>query len=103
MHCFVEDWETAKAAMDLGFYISFSGILTFKNAKDLQEVSKKIPLDRILVETDSPWLSPAPLRGKTNQPAHLIHTLRFLAHLREEEEGFMSEQTTKNFNRLFRL
>ena len=103
MHCFVEDWETAKAAMDLGFYISFSGILTFKNAKDLQEVSKKIPLDRILVETDSPWLSPAPLRGKTNQPAHLIHTLRFLAHLRKEEEGFMSEQTTKNFNRLFRL
>jgi len=103
MHCFVEDWETAKAAMDLGFYISFSGILTFKNAKDLQDVSKKIPLDRILIETDSPWLSPAPLRGKTNQPAHLIHTLRFLAHLREEEEGFMSEQTTKNFNRLFRL
>ena len=103
MHCFVEDWETAKAAMDLGFYISFSGILTFKNAKDLQEVSKKIPLDRILVETDSPWLSPVPLRGKTNQPAHVIHTLKFLAHLREEEEEVMSEQTTKNFNRLFCL
>lgn len=103
MHCFVEDWETAKAAMDLGFYISFSGILTFKNARDLQEVSKKIPLDRILVETDSPWLSPVPLRGKTNQPAHVIHTLRFLAQLREEEEEFLSEHTTTNFNNLFGL
>ena len=103
MHCFVEDWDTAKAAMDLGFYISFSGILTFKNATDLQEVSKKIPLDRILVETDSPWLSPVPLRGKTNQPANVIHTLKFLADLREEDERFVAEQTTENFNKLFGL
>ena len=103
MHCFVEDWGTAKAAMDLGFYISFSGILTFKNAINLQEVSKKIPIDRILVETDSPWLSPVPLRGKTNQPAHVIHTLKFLADLRKEDEKYVGEQTTSNFNKLFRL
>ena len=101
MHCFVEDWKTAKAAMDLGFFISFSGILTFKNARELQEVAKKIPLERILVETDSPWLSPVPLRGKTNQPAHVVHTLRFLADLRGEDVDLLANKTSENFCRLF--
>ena len=73
MHCFVEDWETAKSRNGSRVLHIFLRNLTFKNAKDLQEVSKKIPLDRILVETDSPWLSPVPLRGKTNQPAHHPH------------------------------
>ncbi len=70
MHCFAEDWETAKAALDLGFYISFSGILTFNNANDLREIAKKVPADRLLVETDSPYLTPAPYRGKPNSPAY---------------------------------
>ncbi len=103
MHCFVEDWDTAKTAISLGFYISFSGILTFKNAKDLQQVAKQIPSERILVETDSPWLSPVPLRGETNQPANVIHTLRFLAGLRNEDENLLAKQTSLNFNALFKV
>ena len=73
MHCFAEDWETAKAALDLGFYISFSGILTFNNANDLREIAKKVPADRLLVETDSPYLTPAPYRGKPNSPAYTYY------------------------------
>jgi TatD DNase family protein len=73
MHCFVEDWETAQAAMDLNFLISFSGIVTFKNAKDLHEVAKQVPLEQMLVETDSPYLAPMPFRGRTNQPAYVRH------------------------------
>ncbi|MCL4164573.1 UNVERIFIED_CONTAM: hypothetical protein GTU68_005911, partial [Idotea baltica] len=83
MHCFAEDWEVAKKALDLGFYISFSGIVTFKSAKNVQEVAQKCPLDRILVETDSPYLAPVPLRGKTNEPAYVRHTAQFVADLRE--------------------
>ena len=82
IHCFTENWETAKRALDIGFYISLSGIVTFKNARELQEVAKKLPLDRILIETDSPYLSPEPLRSKKNQPSHIIHTVNFLANLK---------------------
>jgi len=101
MHCFVEDYETASAAMDLGFYISFSGIVTFKNAKELQQVAKRIPLERMLVETDSPWLAPVPKRGKTNEPAFVQHTANFLAELRDELPDTLALQTSQNFYRLF--
>ncbi|HRE30464.1 MAG TPA: TatD family hydrolase, partial [Candidatus Berkiella sp.] len=73
MHCFTEDWETARQALDLGFYISFSGIVTFKNATELQAVAKKVPLDRMLIETDSPYLAPVPHRGKPNLPGYVCH------------------------------
>lgn len=101
MHCFVEDYETASAAIDMGFYISFSGIVTFKNAQDLQAVAKKIPLDRMLVETDSPWLAPVPKRGKTNEPAFVKYTAAFLAELREEELSRLAQVTTENYHQLF--
>lgn len=101
MHCFVEDYDTASAAMDMGFYISFSGIVTFKNATDLQAVAKRIPLERMLVETDSPWLAPVPKRGKTNEPAFVQYTANFLADLREEEPDLLARQTTQNYHALF--
>ena len=98
MHCFVEDYDTASAAMDMGFYISFSGIVTFKNATDLQSVAKRIPLERMLVETDSPWLAPVPKRGKTNEPAFVQYTANFLAELREEDPELLAAQTTQNYH-----
>jgi TatD DNase family protein len=101
MHCFVEDWETAKVAMDLNFLISFSGIVTFKNAKELQEVAKKMPLDKMLVETDSPYLAPVPFRGKTNQPAYVKHVAEFIADLKDIEFEQVANQTTENYNNLF--
>ncbi|MDM8546376.1 TatD family hydrolase [Candidatus Venteria ishoeyi] len=101
MHCFVEDMDTAQAAMDLGFYISFSGIVTFKNAKALQAVAKQVPQDRILVETDAPWLAPTPYRGKPNQPAYVLHVAKFLADLRGEDFETLAKATTNNFFRLF--
>lgn len=101
MHCFTETWDMAKAAMDLNFYISLSGIVTFKNAKDLQDVAKKIPLDRLLIETDSPYLAPMPHRGKPNEPAYVRHVAEFLAALRGEPYETLAAQTTENFNRLF--
>ena len=101
MHCFAEDWATAKAALDEGFYISFSGIVTFKSAGALREVARKVPMDRILVETDSPYLAPVPLRGKTNEPAYVRHTAECLAKLRQVELGYLSDRTTENFFRLF--
>ena len=101
MHCFVEDWETAKAAMDLNFLISFSGIVTFKNAKELQQVAKQTPMDKMLVETDSPYLAPVPFRGKTNQPAYVKHVAEFIADLKEIEFEQVATQTTKNYNNLF--
>lgn len=82
MHCFTESWEVACQAMDMGFYISFSGIVTFKSAKDLQEVAKRMPLDRILIETDAPYLSPVPYRGQLNDPSKVIHVAEMLAQLR---------------------
>jgi TatD DNase family protein len=102
MHCFVEDWETAKQAMDLNFYISFSGIVTFKSAKELQEVAKKMPADRMLVETDSPYLAPVPFRGKSNQPAYVKHVAEQIAELRQESLAQVSQQTSENFFRLFK-
>lgn len=101
MHCFTEDWETARAALDLDFYISFSGIVTFKNATDLQEVAKKVPLDRMLIETDSPYLAPVPHRGKTNQPGYVCHVAEYIATLRGEPIQTIAKQTTENFFTLF--
>ncbi|MGE3774473.1 MAG: TatD family hydrolase [Gammaproteobacteria bacterium] len=102
MHCFVEDWPTAAAAMELGFYISFSGIVTFKNASALQAVARQVPLDRLLVETDAPWLAPMPRRGKPNEPAYVRHTAEFLARLRDEDYATLAAATTRNFFTLFR-
>ena len=101
MHCFAEDWDTAKAALDEGFYISFSGIVTFKNAQTLRDVAKKVPLDRILVETDAPYLAPVPFRGKTNEPAYVKHTAEFLAEIRQMDLDSFADLTTDNFFRLF--
>ncbi len=100
-HCFTENWDVACQALDMGFYISLSGILTFKNAKDLQEISKKLPEDRILVETDSPYLAPTPYRGKTNQPAYTRFVARCLAELRQCTESHIEDLTEQNFDRLF--
>jgi TatD DNase family protein len=101
IHCFTENWETAKRALDIGFYISLSGIVTFKNAKDLQDVAKKLPLDRILIETDAPYLAPVPHRGKTNQPAYVKHVAEFIAELRGEPVEEIAAMTSANFHRLF--
>jgi TatD DNase family protein len=103
MHCFVDDLETARQAMDMGFFISFSGIITFKNATELQEVARQIPSDRILVETDAPYLAPVPYRGKSNQPAWVRHVAEYLAQLRGVSIDEIAEQTTGNFRRLFNL
>jgi len=101
MHCFVEDLATAEKAMDMGFYISFSGIVTFKQATALQEVARQIPLDRLLVETDAPFLTPMPHRGKTNQPAYVKHVAEFIAKLRGISLAELTQITTENFFRLF--
>lgn len=102
MHCFTEDWAMAKAALDLGFYISMSGIVTFKKAEQVQEVAKKVPLDRLLVETDSPYLAPVPYRGKPNQPAYVHEVAAFVADLRGISFDALAEATTENFFRLFK-
>ena len=101
MHCFAEDLETAEAAIDLGFYISFSGILTFKSAQDLREVAKQIPTERILIETDSPYLTPVPYRGKPNSPAYTYYVAEKLAEIRNTTIGEIAKVTTQNFNQLF--
>lgn len=101
MHCFAEDWEVAKQALDIGFYISFSGIVTFKSAKDVQEAARQVPLDRLLVETDAPYLAPVPFRGKTNEPAYVRHTAEHVANLRGISLEDLAEATTENFYRLF--
>ena len=101
MHCFAEDWEMAQQAMDLNFYISFSGIVTFKSATTLQDVAKRVPLDRMLVETDSPWLAPMPFRGKTNQPAYVKYVAEYIAELRDDSVDNIATATTNNFFRLF--
>lgn len=100
-HCFTETYEMAKQGLDLGFYISFSGILTFKNAKALQEVAKKIPLENILVETDSPFLTPVPYRGKPNQPGYTRYVAEYLAELKGVSLAKVAEVTTQNFSKLF--
>ena len=101
MHCFVDDWESARCAMDLGFYISFSGIVTFKNAASLQEVARQMPSARLLVETDSPYLAPVPFRGKENQPAYVRHVAECIAALRGESFADVTRATTDNFFNLF--
>lgn len=100
-HCFTETLEVARAALDLGFYISFSGILTFKTAADLREVSRFVPLDRMLIETDSPYLAPVPYRGKTNNPSYVPFVARQIADLRSESLEEIASATSRNFERLF--
>jgi len=103
MHCFTESWEVASAAMDLGFYISFSGIITFKSARELREVARQVPLERALVETDAPYLAPVPFRGRTNQPGYVRHVAAELARIQGVDEGRVEAVTTENFCRLFNV
>ncbi|MFZ9034672.1 MAG: TatD family hydrolase [Francisellaceae bacterium] len=101
LHCFTEDWEMAKAALDLGMYISFSGIVTFKNAQEVQAVARKMPLDRILIETDAPYLTPVPFRGKPNYPKYVYYVAEFLAALRGEDFDAFCKATRENTKNLF--
>ena len=103
MHCFTESLEVARAAIDMGFYISFSGIVTFKSAKDLQAVAKEVPLERILIETDSPYLAPVPMRGKVNEPGFVAHVAEYLADLKGIPLAQVAKQTTDNFLNLFKV
>ena len=102
LHCFTENWEMAKAAIDLGFYISVSGIVTFKNAGELRSVIRKVPKDRLMVETDSPYLAPVPHRGKENQPAFVRDVAEFVAELRGEKYQDLIDYTGENFFNLFK-
>jgi TatD DNase family protein len=101
MHCFTEIWSVARAALDLGFYISLSGIVTFKNASALKDVARRVPMERMLVETDAPYLAPAPHRGKTNEPAFVKHVAEEIARLREVPQEAIERETTRNFFTLF--
>ncbi|HLU19759.1 MAG TPA: TatD family hydrolase [Pusillimonas sp.] len=101
MHCFTESWEVAEAAMDMNFYISMSGIVTFKKAQELQDVATRIPLDRLLIETDSPFLAPVPFRGKVNDPSKVIHVAEKIAELRGVSVAEIAERTKDNFFSLF--
>ncbi|WP_194721314.1 TatD family hydrolase [Noviherbaspirillum malthae] len=103
MHCFTESLDVARAAMEMGFYISFSGIVTFKSAKDLQAVAMEVPLERMLIETDSPYLAPVPHRGKMNEPGFVCHVAEFLARLKGEPLERVAQQTTDNFFKLFKI
>ena len=103
MHCFTESWEVARAALDLGFHISFSGIVTFRNAHEVKDVAKRVPLDRMLIETDAPYLAPVPHRGKRNQPAYVPHVAAEIAHLRGLPTDAVAQATADNFFRLFRI
>ncbi len=100
-HCFTETADVARSALDRGFYISFSGILTFKTAQDLREVAKFVPLDRILIETDSPYLAPVPFRGKTNNPSYVPYVARLIGELRDLSPEAVGELTSRNFDVLF--
>jgi TatD DNase family protein len=101
MHCFTETWDVASAALDLGFHISFSGIVTFKNAVELKDVARRVPLERMLIETDSPYLAPVPYRGKRNQPAFVPHVAAEIARLRDVPIDAVAAATSQNFFRLF--
>lgn len=103
LHCFTESWEMAEQALEMGFYISFSGIVTFKNAKQVKAVAQKVPLERLLIETDSPYLAPVPFRGKLNQPAYVKHVAEEIATLKGISLAEVEQQTTENFQRLFKL
>lgn len=102
MHCFTESWEVAEAAMAMGFYISFSGIVTFKNARDLKEVARRVPLERMLIETDAPYLAPVPHRGRRNEPAYVRHVAEEIAALKGLALQDVAMATTGNFRSLFR-
>ncbi|KAA3653791.1 MAG: TatD family deoxyribonuclease [Proteobacteria bacterium] len=102
MHCFTESREVAEAALDLGFYISFSGIVTFKNAKALKDVARYVPLERMLIETDAPYLAPVPHRGKQNEPGFVKHVAEHIAELRDLPVDTIARQTTDNFMKLFK-
>ncbi len=101
MHCFTETWEVAAAALEMGFHISFSGIVTFKNAVALKDVARRVPLDRLLIETDAPYLAPVPHRGKTNEPGFVKHVAEEIARLRETSLERVAAETTRNFATLF--
>ncbi|KMN36060.1 DNAase [Chromobacterium sp. LK1] len=101
MHCFTETWEVAQAALELGFYISFSGVVTFKNAAQVKDVAQRVPLERMLIETDSPYLAPVPFRGKVNEPAYVRHVAEHIAELRGIELAEVARATSDNFFRLF--
>lgn len=103
MHCFTESWEVAQGALEMGFHISFSGILTFKNANDLKDVARQVPLDHLLVETDSPYLAPMPYRGKTNQPGWVKHVAEEVARLQNRSFADVATATTNNFFKLFNI
>ncbi len=103
IHCFTEDWAYASKALDLGFYISFSGIVTFKNAQDIKETAKKVPADRFLIETDSPYLAPVPFRGKPNYPLYVPYVAEHIAELRGTTTEEIARLSTDNFNTLFKL
>jgi TatD DNase family protein len=103
LHCFTEDWDFAKAMLDMGFFISFSGIITFPKAHPLREVALKVPTDRLLVETDSPYLAPVPYRGKRNEPAYVVHAARLLAELKGRPLDHLAEAVEGNFHRAFRI
>ena len=102
LHCFTESLAMAEAAMELGFYISFSGIVTFRNAASLREVAQNIPVERLLIETDSPWLSPVPFRGKPNEPRHVAYVAHCIAQVREQPVADIVSRTRENYLRLFR-
>ena len=101
MHCFTESWEVAQGALDLGFHISFSGIVTFKNAQEIKDVARRVPLDRMLIETDSPYLAPVPFRGKLNEPAYVRYVAEEIARLRDMPLEEIAAVTSGNFFRLF--
>ncbi|HET6470605.1 MAG TPA: TatD family hydrolase [Pseudomonadales bacterium] len=101
LHCFTESWELARAALDLGWYVSISGIVTFRNGENVRDVARRVPQDRLLVETDSPWLAPVPMRGKKNEPAFVVHTATFVAQLRGDDRETFEAYTSANFARLF--
>ncbi|EGU55908.1 putative deoxyribonuclease [Vibrio nigripulchritudo ATCC 27043] len=101
IHCFTEDLPFAEAAMELGFYISVSGIVTFRAATELKEVVKALPMDRLLIETDSPYLAPVPHRGKENQPAYVVEVAQYIAQLKDVSLGEVAQTTTRNFQNLF--
>jgi TatD DNase family protein len=103
MHCFTASWEVAEAAMDLGFHISFSGIVTFRNARELKTVAQRVPLNRMLIETDSPYLAPVPFRGRTNEPGLVKHVAEEIARLQGVTPERVAAETSRNFFNLFKI
>ena len=101
-HCFTETLDVARAALDMGYYISFSGIITFRNAQDLRDIAAYVPLEHMLIETDSPYLAPVPYRGKTNTPAYVVHVAEQIAAVKNLPLTEVAQATTHNFRQLFR-